>query len=132
MAEIYSSAGIRIIGQKLGLEDISRELGLVPSHVHRAGEFDKFGEPYAQDMWLLESPLGKHRELDSHLEWLIQHLESRFGYLKTLKGQAKIDVFCGYTSIDDGGLSLSPEALSIFVELGIPMELSIIVLRKKD
>ncbi len=110
MAEIYSSAGIRIIGQKLELEDISRELGLVPSHVHRAGELDKFGEPYTQDMWLLESPLGKRSELDSHLKWLVQQLEPGFGYLKTIKSQSKIDVFCGYTGIDDGGLSLSPEA----------------------
>lgn len=125
-AAVFSDAGLRIMGKGLEHEKISQKLGLVPSHTHRAGEVDKFGLPYPQDMWLLESPLGKRKQLDTHLKWLVQQLEPSFGYLKTLKKKYKIDVFCAYTGNSGGGLSLSPAALSLFTELGIKLELSII------
>ncbi len=131
MAGLYSGAGIRIMGQGLELKEISKKLGLRPSHTHRAGEFDKFGAPYPKDMWLLESPLGKRKHLDAHLKWLVQQLKPSLSYLKTLKRKYRIDVFCAYTGNGDGGLSLSPTALSIFTELGIKLELSIILLRPK-
>jgi len=131
MAALYSSAGLRIMGKGLEHEEVSRKLGLVPSHTHHAGELDKFGAPYPQDMWLLESPLGKRKHLDTHLKWLGQQLKPSLGQLKTLKKKYKIDVFCTYTGEGDGGLSLSPAALSIFPDLGIKLELSIILLRPK-
>lgn len=114
------------MGKGLEHEKISQKLGLVPSHTHRAGDFDKFGLPYLQDMWLLESPLGKRKQLDTHLKWLVKQLEPKFDYLKTLKKKYKIDVFCACTGNSGSGLSLSPAALSIFTELGIKLELSII------
>ena len=125
-AAVYSDAGLRIMGESLEHEKISQKLGLVPSHTHRAGEVDKFGLPYPQDMWLLESPLGERKQLDTHLKWLIKQLEPSFSYLKTLKKEYKIDVFCAFTGSSGGGLSLSPAALSLFTELGIKLELSII------
>lgn len=128
MAALYSGAGLRIMGKGLEHEKISKKLGLVPTHTHQAGEIDKFGTPYPQDMWLLDSPLGKRKHLDTHLKWLVKQVEPSFGYLKTLKRKYKIDVFCAYTGNGDGGLSLSPTALSIFTELEIKLELSIIIL----
>jgi Domain of unknown function (DUF4279) len=131
MAALSSGAGLRIMGKGLEHEKISQKLGLVPTHTHRAGEIDKFGTPYPQDMWLFDSPLGKRKHLDTHLKWLAKQVEPSLGYLKTLKRKYKIDVFCTYTGNGDGGLSLSPTALSIFTELGIRLELSIILLRPK-
>ena len=129
MSKPYSSASLRIMAEGLALDKISEELGIAPSHTHRTGEFDKFGKAYREDMWTLNSPCGKSKPLGVHLRWLARQLKPGFPYLKTLKSKARIDVFCGYTSIGDGGLSLSPSALSIFCELGINLELSIIVLR---
>jgi hypothetical protein len=132
MTAIHFSAALRVMGDRLDLKDISRQLGLVPSHTHRAGELDKFGEPYPGDMWLLESPLGNRKHVDTHLKWLLKQLKPRFAYLKSLKNKFKIDLFCAYTGIDDGGLSLSPRALSLSTELDIKLELSIILLRPKS
>jgi len=132
MAVIYSSAGLRIMGKDLDLDAISRELSLHPSHVHRGGELDKFGDPYPDDMWLLDSPLGKVVQLDAHLRWLVQQLIPHFGYLKSLKNTARIDIFCSCTSVGEGGLSLSPNSLSISTELGLNLELSLILLRSKE
>lgn len=83
-------------------------------------------------MWSLNSPLGKREQLDKHLQWLVQQLTPHFVYLKSLKTIATLDIFCGYTSVGDGGLSLSPNSLSIFTELGLDLELSLILLRPKD
>jgi len=124
-----SGASLRITGQGLDFDEISESLGLVASQSHRAGEAQKFGELFSQDIWLLESPLGKHKHLETHLKWLVRQLKPGFAYLRTLKSRYKIDVFCHYTGYGDGGMSLSPTALSIFIEIGIKLELSIIVLR---
>lgn len=120
------------MGKGLDLDAISARTGLSPTHMHHLGELTKQGDTYEQDMWTLNSPLGKKEELEVHLAWLDQQLRSHYDYLRSLKSQAKLDVFCSYTSEgDQAGFSLSPEALAIFSEVGIKLELSLISLEKK-
>jgi hypothetical protein len=123
------SASIRIIGNDLVFETISNRLGVSPTHTHKAREVDKYGNSHTQDMWLLESPLGKQNTLDEHLKWLTRCLAPSYEYLKELKNTAKVDIFCSYTSIGDGGLSLSPESLRMFYEIDLKLEISIILLK---
>jgi hypothetical protein len=132
MAIIYAGAGLRIMGEDIDLDAISRELNLTPSHVHRRGELDKSGDQYAHDMWLLDSPLGKHEQLDAHLKWLGKQLKPHSGYLKSVKNIARVDVFCSCTAVGEGGLSLTPDSLSVSTELGLNLELSLILLRSRE
>jgi hypothetical protein len=133
MAQNKAKASLRIMGKNLDLEAISSSLNLNPSHTHRKGESDRTKDKYRQDMWLLDSPLESERELDIHLRWLEEQLRPNYSYLKSLQTKAQIDVFCSYTSEgDQAGFSLSPESLSLFTELGIKLELSLISIRPKE
>jgi hypothetical protein len=80
-------------------------------------------------MWMLESPLAKQEELAAHLAWLTKEVKPYSAYLRDLSLSTKIDIFCSFTAIGDGGISLPASALSMPVGLGINLELSIVVLR---
>lgn len=118
---------LRIIGE-FNSEDISEELGLSPSYVNRKGEKDRFGEIFDSDIWVITSPLGKSESPQKHLEWFVEQFENRYDILRKIKNSSKIDIFCGLTSIDQSGFSLSPKTLSIFQDLEINLEVSLILL----
>lgn len=132
MSQISAGAGLRIMGTGLDLAAISHNLGVDPTYTHKKGDRANSKEKYNQDMWILNSPLDKKKSLDAHLRWLAKHVNAQYDYLRSLKTGAQIDVFCSYTSEgDQAGFALSPKALSLFVELGIHLELSLISLRSK-
>jgi len=120
------------MGTALDLAAISHNLGIAPTYTHKKGDRASSKEKYTQDMWILDSPLDKKKNLDAHLRWLAKHLSSHYDYLRSLKSAAQIDVFCSYTSEgDQAGFSLSSQGLSMFAELGIKLELSLISLKSK-
>jgi hypothetical protein len=117
-----------ISGVGLNIEDISRVLGLAPTHVHRVGEPNMIGKPFPHDMWMLNSELSGTEPLDAHLMWLIKKLRPHYDFIKSLKSNAELSVYCGLNCKNDQcGFSLRPEALAIFTELGIPMEVTILI-----
>lgn len=133
MNQINAKAGLRIMGKGLDLKAITVKIDIAPTHTHQEGEAARAGEKYQQDMWILNSPLEARKGLDAHLRWLVKQLKPHYEYLRSLKANAKIDIFCSYTSEgEQGGFSLSPQALSIFAELGIKLELSLITLSSKE
>lgn len=67
-------------------------------------------------MWSLASPLDDGEELEVHLNWLAGRLK-----------QFKVDIYCWkncYT--EQASLILSSQALRIFTELSIALDLSLI------
>jgi hypothetical protein len=125
-----SKVAFTVQGKDLDLDGISQTVGLIASHVHRLGDLvSKAGNKrYEHDMWSLDSPLGRLEPMDNHLRWLAEHLKPHHDFIRSLKEQAEVYVYCGYTFHDfESGFSLSPEALLIFTELGIPMEVSLLV-----
>jgi hypothetical protein len=116
-----------ISGVGLDIEGISSALGLSPTHVHRLGEANMIGKPFPHDMWMLNSGLHDRESLDAHLKWLIEKLTPHYDFIRFLKSNAELTIYCGLNCNNDQcGFSLTPEALSIFTELGIPMEVTIL------
>lgn len=126
-----SLASFIVEGTALDFEAISNALELSPSHTHRAGDpifKNKKDKVYDHDMWSLHSPLTKHESLDTHIKWLAEKLKPHYASIKSLKQNAEVYIYCGYTFHDfESNLSISPEALSIFSDLGVPMEISLLV-----
>lgn len=125
-----SIAMFTIEGQGLDLEGISRSLGLAPSSTHRKGEpiFQAGKRKYLHDQWSLEVPLDKLEPLDAHLKWLNQQLEPHREFIKSLKADAEVYIYCGYTFHNyESAFTLSPESLTIFTELSIPMEVNLLI-----
>jgi hypothetical protein len=118
-----------IQGENLDLEAISNALMLSPTHTHRKGDLSRLKKPYPHDMWALTAPTPDSESLESHLRWLSSQLEPKRKFIIALKDKADMHIYCGYTT-DKGQseFSISPEALAIFVKLGIPMDVSILSL----
>lgn len=127
--EFKPSAALRIFGEQLDFDLISRGLAIQPSDTHRKGETGLGGRRFTHDLWSVKAPVDRKERLDKHLLLLSQMLEPHYPFLSSLKGQAQLRSFCGI--IADGhdcAFRLSPEALRIFTLLHIDMELSLIFL----
>ena len=123
------SATLRIFGSIPDLDEITRNLGLDPTHVHRRGELRGLGSQcYEQDAWLYEPPIEEHEPLHVHIDALWRAIRQHKEYLLGLKQNLKVDVFLGYRfNSDTAGVEVPYESLEIFTELKVPLGLSIIV-----
>ena len=121
------NATLRIHGIGLPMEEITREMGVPPSHQHRKGERrSPRTRPYPTDAWHLRAPVPEERGLTEHLRVLWKLVEPSAAWLKSL--DADVDVFCGYSTNEaTAGCHIEPDALRIFTELDVPFSLSIIV-----
>lgn len=124
-----SRASFIIQGNGLDLDAISNNIAIKPTHVHRAGDSvftHRTDKHYEQDMWKLTSALPNEEIPDNHIKWLSQQLSPFFDYIKSLEAVAEIYIYCGFTTKEEQSqFFLSPEALSIFVDLNIPVYVSI-------
>jgi hypothetical protein len=122
-------ATLRIFGQIPDVSEISASLGIEPTRVHRVGERrgDK-SPPYKQDMWSFTPPLPEERPLGEHIDALWSAIRDKKAYLLDLKKTLNVDVFLGYRSnCDQAGIEVPHSCLEMFVELQIPLGLSIII-----
>lgn len=123
-------ASFRIFGGKVNFEEISNMLGIKPTHTHRKGEeANKISKrTYPDDMWMLDAAVSEETDLEKHLLWLKKKLLPHKKYILRLKKKNTVDIYCSYRSdSDQGGFSLSPKSLELFVELDILFEFSIII-----
>lgn len=123
------SATLRIHGEDIPFEEISRRLGVQPTHLHRKGERrGPKSPPWRDDAWHFEPPLPESEPLERHIEELWMIVKPRLEYLKTLKQRCKVDVFCGYRSnCDTAGFEVSHKCLELFTALEVPFGVSVIV-----
>ena len=124
------SATLRIYGHISDLDAVSRELQITPTHTHRRGDARRIGaRPYSQDMWSYEVPEDATKPLSAHLRLLRARLIGKLACLKSYRENgATVDIFCGYrTNCDHAGFEVEPDALQIFVELEIPLNVSVII-----
>ncbi len=123
------SATLRIFGTIHDLDDLTRNLGIHPSHCHRRGERrSPHAEPYEHDMWSYKAPVERTEPLHIHIDTLWAAIRERKQYLLELKKDLSVDVFLGYRSnSDNAGVEVPYQSLQIFMELQVPFGLSIII-----
>lgn len=98
-------AAVRFTKEFLDPLDVTRELRLPYSHIHRNGEprirrrrdgsVHEYA-PYKQGMWSMSSEgwVGS-RELNDHVTWLLEQLEARkTGVRRLSESGVDIDIFC--------------------------------------
>jgi hypothetical protein len=124
------SASLRIFGEIGDPSEITRRLGVEPTDCHRRGDRrSPRARPYQHDMWLYKAPIPEDRPLTEHLEALWQTLRPHVPVLKKLKERLNVDIFCGYRSnCETAGFEIDHRALVIFMELEVPLGVSVIVL----
>jgi phosphoribosylpyrophosphate synthetase len=118
-------ATLRIMGDALDPEEVTRLLAIAPTFARRKG--DKYGKsdrPVTSrtGVWALESEgFVATSELEQHLEFLIGTVgPAAATVLKTLRQQGfVVDILCYWMSgTGQGGPVLSPEILSGVAHLG--------------
>jgi Domain of unknown function (DUF4279) len=122
-------ASLRIHGDNLPFEEISKRLGVEPTSVHRKGERrGPKSPPYRDDAWHFQPALPESEPLARHVEALWEVLKPHREYLRSLKQRYKVDVFCGYRSnCDHAGIEVPHTCLEMFTTLEIPFGVSIII-----
>lgn len=123
------SATLRIHGNDVPFEEISRGLGVQPTTTHRTGERrGPKSPPYSDDAWHYSPPISENESLECHLEALWQIVRPHVEYLKEVKQRFKVDVFCGYRSnCDMAGFEVSHKCLELFTALEVPFGVSVII-----
>jgi len=86
------SATLRIFGDGLDFEEISRTLGLTPTKAYQNGARSK------HDMWCDTAPIAREQPLKKHIASLWDAVRPHIPYLRELKKNFKVDVFCGCRS----------------------------------
>ncbi|MGH7219003.1 MAG: DUF4279 domain-containing protein, partial [Nitrospiraceae bacterium] len=124
------SATLRIHGEGLDFDEITRSVGLRPTHTHKKGESRRpGGHPYRDDAWHYSSGLPEEAPLDAHLQTLWADVAPARDFLLSLKSRCSVDVFCGYRSnCDHAGFQVEPTSLAIFTALDVPFGVSVIVI----
>ena len=122
------SASLRVFGQNLDFESISAGLRLQPTNTHRKGDVGRTSKPYDADLWSYTFPLDESKPLQEHIDGLWTRLKPHKEYILDLKRQSKIDVFLGCrSSCEWAGVEVPHTSLEMFIELGVPFGLSIVV-----
>ena len=126
---VHFKATLRISGDAVDIDGITRRLGLEPTHTHRSGERrPSEAEPYTHDMWSYTAPVAETEPPEQHVMALWNAVRPNIDYLRDLKRHCKVDVFCGYRSNSDtAGFEVGHRCLGLFEELAIPFGVSIII-----
>lgn len=126
---IRFSATLRIHGEGVPFDEISKRLCVEPSHLHRKGERRGARSPaWKDDAWHFEPALPETAALECHIEAPWQVVRPHVDYLKALKQRYKVDVFCGYRpNSDTAGFEVSCKFLELFTALEVPFGVSVII-----
>lgn len=124
------SATLRIHGDGLDFEQISRTLGVEPTNYHIKGERKGPRSPeWRDDAWHYQPAIDESRPLTDHLNALWEILQPHVAFLKSLKRHCTVDVFCGYRSNSQtAGFEVDHRCLDIFIQLEVPFGVSVITL----
>ena len=126
MAELArSAAGLRIFGEDLDPEEITRLLGKAPTRSRRRGRpwFAPNGQPLGISpigAWHVSAPRVEPGDLDAQIAAILDGLPEDPALWRDLCARYKIDLFCGLF-MDGGneGLRLSPQTLAGLSSRGI-------------
>ncbi len=125
------SATLRIHGDALDFDEISRTLGVSPTHTHRRA--DRKGRrseaTYRDDAWHYSPAIPEERSLTDHLLALWMIVRPHVDYLVSLKERYTVDIFCGYGSNNQtAGFEVDHRCLEMFIALQVPFGVSVITL----
>jgi hypothetical protein len=119
------TVSLRISSAELGVEQVTKELGLAPTQTRIIGELKSAGKVWDKALWELGVfPKGR-TDWDSLAAGLAALLKVFVPQTKALQKYSKRhDIFiwcCHFSSSFDGGPHLSAETLRALGEFGVPL-----------
>jgi hypothetical protein len=120
---------LRIVGENFDPDEVTRELGLMPTRMARKGQAKVEGaaSKWTANMWgfeVLPSGGDGWSSLEDGVASLLHVFSSLHDRLHVYSMSNKICVWCGhFTSSFDGGPTLSPTLLRSLGSFGVPLVL---------
>jgi hypothetical protein len=136
MAELSESvAGLRIVGDDLDPEEVTRLLGKAPDLARRKGEVALAAgrERVARTgTWMLNTDSSAPGDLDRQIDELLAGTTDDLAVWRRLADRYRIDVFCGLFMKElNEGIAISPQTLQKLAERGIRLDLDIYAASKE-
>lgn len=118
---------LRIVGEELAHDEVTRALGVEPTQVRKKGEHRSEKSVWSENMWCFEIRPVNQRDwlsLEDGLAALIERFIPMRKRLESHLPANKIFIWCGhFTSSFDGGPTFSPQLLRSLGELGVELVL---------
>lgn len=117
MAQIHHSAAcLRISGDELVPEEITRILRCTPTSAQRTGKVLRYrtgGERVVKcGNWRLNTARAEPEDLNGQIRWLLSQVESDPEVWKSLVEKFDVDIFCGlFMQGANHGMSLAPDVM---------------------
>lgn len=126
MAHLHRSvAALRVSGDKLDPDEISRLFGCVPTLGFRKGEVKKsrFKDVVRKSgAWMLDATDREPENLDAQVDEILKQLTQDLTVWASLSNDYKIDLFCGFfMKQTDEGVEISTKTLKALGERGIKL-----------
>jgi hypothetical protein len=134
MAKLYRSrASLRLFGEDLEPEEITRLLCCIPTSSQKKGEIirhrtngDEHVAPYGK--WLLNEDECCPGDLDGQIQRLLARVSADLSVWHNLVSRFRTDLFCGiFVQQWNEGVSLSPEVLAALGSRGIKIDFDIYI-----
>ena|SRR6185312_3769094 len=117
---------LRIIGDDLDPDEVTRVLGVEPSAAIRKGERRPGGRVQRTGVWRLSLPHSREWVLEDAITTLLAALPSDLAVWQALGGKYRLDVFCGlFLDQWNRGADLSPAVLRELAERGLALGLDV-------
>jgi hypothetical protein len=121
-------ATLRIIGDDLHPEEVTRMIGAFPSFAHRKGEVLKRppGRIAKFGMWQFEAEELEPSDFDSQVSSLLDQLTKDMSIWQELGNRFKVDLFCGwFMNEGNEGEGIAPATLLALGSRQISLSLDI-------
>ena len=130
MAELNESvAGLRVVGDDLDPEEITRLLGRPPDLARRKGEIihaEGRERVASTGAWIVNTDSSAPADLDRQVDELLAGTTSDLAVWRRLADRHRIDVFCGlFMKEPNERIAISPQTLRKLAERGIELDLDI-------
>jgi hypothetical protein len=128
MAELnQSGASLRIFGDTLEPNEISKVLGCAPTASYLKGDIQTFKTSKKErirktGMWLLEADYRKPGDLDAQVVEIFDKLNPDLSVWASLTKKFHVDLFCDFSmKKTDEGIEISAKTLQTLGERNIPV-----------
>jgi len=121
-----SSATIRIFGDSLDPDEISRILGCKPTEAHVKGQIRYKSTVYKTGGWLLEATAQEPCDLDRQVAELFSRVKKDVAAWAGLSQEYEIDLCCGiFMEETSEDIAISADTMKLLSERGIKLEICI-------
>ncbi len=119
-----SVATLRLIGDELVPDDVTKLLGVEPTEARGKGQEAGGGRVAKSGIWRLQARSREPEDLDGQVQELLDQLTADLNVWRHLSQRFRIDLFCGwFMDASNEGVSISPATLAALgargIELGI-------------